>query len=296
VAELTRTVENLSTADEPPPSPPPANAAPVADQQQLAVAHGEAFDITLTASAGENDSLTYTISGSPPTGSLASRLLTSPIPRTSHFSGDDNFTFQVNDGKADSNVAEISIYALPYNQAPQAFDQPADAQVNTAADIGLSAEDPDGDPLVYTIVQQPAYGPLSDSATTISRMVTYTPQQDYSGLNSFAFQANDGQLDSNVATVSSTVDPGQLVNVVAPAAAASAPGEGTAVGAHAVRKLAMVANDRTLVRQMNAPAEVTLTVSDNEHDALAFMLVTQTCGWPACRQPVQSDLRSASGL
>jgi len=36
---------------------------------------------------------------------------------------------------------------------------------------------------------------------------TYTPQADYFGSDSFSFRARDGQLDSNVATVSIAVNP-----------------------------------------------------------------------------------------
>src|SRR5262249_1339866 len=36
---------------------------------------------------------------------------------------------------------------------------------------------------------------------------TYTPDPDYNGPDSFTFKANDGSLDSNIATVSITVTP-----------------------------------------------------------------------------------------
>jgi len=37
--------------------------------------------------------------------------------------------------------------------------------------------------------------------------VTYTPAAGYYGADSFTFKANDGALDSNIATVSITVVP-----------------------------------------------------------------------------------------
>ena len=43
----------------------------------------------------------------------------------------------------------------------------------------------------------PAHGSLSGSAPAI----TYTPEADYSGTDSFTFKANDGKVDSNLATV-----------------------------------------------------------------------------------------------
>ncbi|MFC1672340.1 Ig-like domain-containing protein, partial [Planctomycetota bacterium] len=59
----------------------------------------------------------------------------------------------------------------------------------------------DGDALTYAIVAGPANGALSGTAPN----VTYTPNADYNGADSFTFKANDGQADSNVATVTINV-------------------------------------------------------------------------------------------
>src|SRR5207247_4687088 len=52
--------------------------------------------------------------------------------------------------------------------------------------------------LSYAIVSPPAHGTLSGAAPN----VTYTPALNYNGPDSFTFKANDGELDSNTATVS----------------------------------------------------------------------------------------------
>jgi VCBS repeat-containing protein len=69
--------------------------------------------------------------------------------------------------------------------------------------INLRASDVDGDSLIYTVVSGPTHGTLSGSGA--SR--TYTPFANYNGTDSFTFQANDGSLDSNIATFSITVAP-----------------------------------------------------------------------------------------
>src|SRR5262249_62013629 len=46
------------------------------------------------------------------------------------------------------------------------------------------------------------HGPLT---LTVRSAFTYTPAAEYTGSDSFTYKANDGQLDSNVATVSLTV-------------------------------------------------------------------------------------------
>ena len=52
------------------------------------------------------------------------------------------------------------------------------------------------------MVKQPANGSLSGAAPNL----TYTPKANFSGSDSFTFTVNDGQVDSNVATVNITVE------------------------------------------------------------------------------------------
>jgi len=68
--------------------------------------------------------------------------------------------------------------------------------------VTLTGSDADGDPLAYSIVAGPANGTLSGTAPNL----TYTPGPNANGADSFTFKANDGTSDSNVATVSITVN------------------------------------------------------------------------------------------
>ncbi len=63
-----------------------------------------------------------------------------------------------------------------------------------------SASDIDGDTLTYSVVSGPANGTLSGSGANL----TYTPNPNFSGSDSFTFQASDGVLDSNIATKTSS--------------------------------------------------------------------------------------------
>jgi VCBS repeat-containing protein len=84
-----------------------------------------------------------------------------------------------------------------------------EVQVNALSGLaGLLANDVDhvGNPLVALLVSGPAHGTLTlNSNGTFS----YTPNQDFYGTDSFSYMANDGSLNSNVATVTITVN---LVN------------------------------------------------------------------------------------
>ena len=95
-------------------------------------------------------------------------------------------------------MATVSIDVIPVNDAPVASDQSVSTDEDTMIQITLEATDVDGDPLTYTIVTQPANG----TAVLTGNTVEYTPDGNYNGPDSFAFTANDGTTDSNVAAVS----------------------------------------------------------------------------------------------
>jgi hypothetical protein len=106
-----------------------------------------------------------------------------------------------NDGLVDSNVATVSITVSGVNDAPVAADGSLSTDEDAAAAVTLSGSDVDGDALSYAVVDGPSNGSLSGTAPDL----TYTPDPGYVGSDVFTFVANDGLVDSNVATVSITV-------------------------------------------------------------------------------------------
>ncbi len=98
-----------------------------------------------------------------------------------------------------SNTASATTEAE--NRPPVADDQDLTTTRDTPLAVTLTASDPDGDLVTYGIVDYPANGTLSGTPPD----VTYTPDPGFVGSDSFTFRANDGELDSNLATVSITV-------------------------------------------------------------------------------------------
>jgi len=68
----------------------------------------------------------------------------------------------------------------------------------------LSASDPNADSLIFSVLQPTAHGlvTLSDSG-----QMTYTPEDNYFGVDQFVFQVNDGEVSSEPATVQLNVLP-----------------------------------------------------------------------------------------
>ncbi len=88
-----------------------------------------------------------------------------------------------------------------FNTAPVASDVAVNAGLNPLM-IALAAVDAENDPLTYSIVTQPTQGMVVPG-----NPVLYTPNANASGTDTFTYQANDGLLDSNVATVTITFVP-----------------------------------------------------------------------------------------
>jgi VCBS repeat-containing protein len=123
------------------------------------------------------------------------------------FNGSDSFTYRANDGQGDSNLALVNLTVRPVNDAPIAVDDTATTPEDTAVVLNLVANDSDVDSSTLSIVSLSA--PLHGSAVlNADGTVTYTPDANYFGTDSFTYRSNDGQTDSaNVATVSITITP-----------------------------------------------------------------------------------------
>ncbi|GGX54574.1 hypothetical protein GCM10007392_22480 [Saccharospirillum salsuginis] len=89
------------------------------------------------------------------------------------------------------------------NTAPKATDQSVSTGENTPLDITLTGNDDDGDSLSFTVKGDPANGTLSGTVPDL----TYTPDADFTGDDSFTFTVGDGSATSAQATVSITVTP-----------------------------------------------------------------------------------------
>ena len=97
------------------------------------------------------------------------------------------------------------------NDAPvadvDAYSTDEDVLLEVAAPGVLANDvDPDVDPLTAVLVDD-----VSDGSLTLNSdgSFSYAPDPDFYGVDSFTYVANDGVVDSNVATVTITVDAGE---------------------------------------------------------------------------------------
>src|SRR6185295_8874462 len=124
-----------------------------------------------------------------------------------NYNGADSFTFKANDGALDSNIATVTITVTSVDDAPVATNDSYTTDEDVALTVaapGVLGNDTDVDSSTLTalIVAAPAHGNLTLNA---NGSFTYMPAANYNGLDTFTYKANDGTLDSNVATVTITV-------------------------------------------------------------------------------------------
>ncbi|MCK7592298.1 Ig-like domain-containing protein [Pseudomarimonas salicorniae] len=217
----------------------PVNDAPRAIDQQLQTDEDVALDILLTGADPEGDALVFHVGTSPEHGTLTGQPPNLVYTPAADFSGDDRFTFRVNDGQADSDPATVSIVVRPVNDPPLAIAQTVETAEEQPVSITLGGSDPDGDAISFALVTQPTHGVLSGAGPDL----TYTPAPDFHGADSFTFVTRDGELESTPATVSITVTP-----LNDPPSA----------------------NDQTLQTQEDTPLTIVLTGADPDGDVLAF--------------------------
>ena len=123
---------------------------------------------------------------------------------------DGSITFIANEGfvgtatvnvcVSDTNDAvtcvDIPIVVVNPNLAPVLTDLVVTVEEDGSLPLNLTGTDAEGDTLTYTLLTLPNGELIGDMPNVI-----YNPPEDFTGAVTFTYQANDGQLDSNIATV-----------------------------------------------------------------------------------------------
>jgi hypothetical protein len=173
------------------------NQPPVADAQSVDVVQNSFVDITLTGSDSEGSNLTYSVSDTTTHGVLTGATNQWTYTPVEDYTGPDSFTFTVNDGDTNSTPATVSI-SVNLQDPPVADAQNVNVEKNTFVDITLTGSDPEGSNLTYSVTDTLTHGVL----TGATNKWIYTPDTNYTGPDSFTFTVNDGETNSEPATVS----------------------------------------------------------------------------------------------
>ena len=186
----------------------PFNRPPVANADSFTVDEdGESNgNVIANDTDPDNDDLTAAVVSNVTHGQLALNINGSFSYRPGpNFCGTDGFTYDLNDGLVDSNVATVSITIVCVNDAPAADDSSGSTAEDTPLTGVVSSSDIDGGAPQYTISTPPAHGDVALNQTTGA--FTYTPDVNYHGSDSFTFSVSDNNGGADTGNVSITVTP-----------------------------------------------------------------------------------------
>ncbi|MEI6178315.1 MAG: DUF6288 domain-containing protein, partial [Verrucomicrobiota bacterium] len=187
-----------------------SNSAPVVNDQSFSLNEntsvGSSVGTIASSDANAGDVRTYSITAGNTGGAFSLNSLTGQLTVGAgiDFESIPSYvlTVAVTDGLL-TDTAAITVTVNNVNDAPVAIAQSVTPTEDIALPITLTGTDMENSPLTYAIVTAPLHGTLSGTAPN----VTYTPDANYNGSDSFTFKANDGSLDSAAATIAITVTP-----------------------------------------------------------------------------------------
>jgi len=153
--------------------------------------------------------LTYTIVDN---GSLGSVTITDPstgaftyTPKPNAY-GSDGFSYKVDDGSYESNIANITITIEPVADETKVEDMAIVVIENETYNNSFPATDTDGIELTYTIVSNGSLG-MAQFPNVNRNPFQYIPNANTTGNDSFIVRVNDTNSVSRDATVSVTIVP-----------------------------------------------------------------------------------------
>ncbi|MFC1547207.1 Ig-like domain-containing protein [Candidatus Neomarinimicrobiota bacterium] len=185
----------------------PVNDPPLADNLEITTDEDTRVSVTLSGTDPERGGLGYTIVTYPANGNLSgvnpNRLRFAYIPHDNYF-GTDLFTYTVNDGELNSETATVSIIVVAVNDPPLAVDDEAVADEDTPATISVltNDSDPENDALAVASITQGSNGSVT---LNTDGTVTYSPNANFNGSDSFGYTISDGNGGSDDAAVSITI-------------------------------------------------------------------------------------------
>lgn len=166
------------------------NTKPIASSQDLTTDEDTALPITLTGDYLTPGPEIWTVKTQSAHGTLSGTEPNLVYTPEADWFGTDSFTFSVNDGIYDSNIATITIEVTPVNDAPKANDDFYTTGENLILDVlapGVLENDYDPDPsdnILVDVKTNPEHGTLTLNS---DGSFTYIPDAGYVGTDIFEY-------------------------------------------------------------------------------------------------------------
>ena len=183
----------------------PINDAPTAASGAFFATEDTAYSGNLpTATDLEANAISYTIGSAASHGSVViTNAATGAFVYTpaANYSGSDSFSYSVLDSNGASNTYTMTVIVNAVNDAPVA----ANTTINIVEDqiqIGTlpAASDVEADVISYAVATAASYGTVTIT-NTATGAYSYTPNNNYQGVDSFSYKVTDSQGGTNTYTV-----------------------------------------------------------------------------------------------
>jgi hypothetical protein len=165
------------------------NEPPKAKSSSQSVQENSRKVFNLSASDADGDQLTYRAVSKPVKGTISINKLTGRVEYIpfNGKEGEDSFTFSVNDGLSNSNVATILIDIDPLKNPPTADGFSVSTLHDKPTSFYLRGVDADGDAITYVLAKKPNNGKVGIE----NNKVTYVPDEGFYGRDELYYFVRD---------------------------------------------------------------------------------------------------------
>jgi len=222
-------------------------------QSAISLNEDQSKSIYLSGSDIDRNTLTYSLYSNPSHGTATLSGSTVIYTPTANDNGSDSFTFRAHDGTGYSSPATISLTVNALNDVPTTSNTEVSMNEDTSKIFLLNANDVDGDTLSTSVsmatLSGSTYSTRYGSFTVSGIQITYTPNANFTGEDTFLFTVNDGISN---APQNSTV----TINVNA-------------------------VNDAPIVENLSGssgngkPTHFVMSATDEENDSITYRILTQ---------------------
>ena len=164
------------------------------------------IDVLTNDSDDDGDTLTVVAVVNPPNGTVSINLdNTLTYTPAAGFVGEDIFAYTIDDGTDTAmSTVTVTVNAVFVNTPPIAEDDTATVPEDSSIIIPVldNDSDVDGDPLTVSVTTNAVFG---TTTVNVDNTITYTPNADYDGTDSFVYMLDDGNGGTDTALVSITI-------------------------------------------------------------------------------------------
>src|SRR6185436_7648889 len=170
------------------------NDQPVANADTASVTEDGSVTVTVLSNDTdpENDTLDVTAVTQGAHGTVVLNVNdTVTYSPNANYSGTDSFTYTISDGNGGTATGTVNVTVTSVNDAPTANADTASVAEDGSVTVTVLSNDtdPENDTLDVTAVTQGAHGTVVLNANDT---VTYSPNANYSGTDSFTYTISDG--------------------------------------------------------------------------------------------------------